>query len=290
MGHELPVFAARWISSDSSIATVDSVGQLYAKRSGLVDILLSAGGWRATHRQFVIRRDTPVVVMHEDWRDPFTSRWVPFGVPLPRIVNDSVLGNAFLNNGDGWYFSGAYLARPLDARHGLSIDATIRTPITRPIERYLEIAVFPIRGIAQLRSAWDHRTGYFPYRFTTGGHCDFSYPAGEGPQSERAASGVGPLTRYAHGRVVLASGAPARLRLQIFPDGSCGVALEGERPLIRDKILASLDSIIVLIQGNSVGTRLLVGPLVITQGVPTGIDWLHGTRQAVSVATTPWEP
>lgn len=274
LGRVIPVVARRWTSLTPAIATVDSLGTLHPLREGLATIELTAGGWRSVHRSFVVIRHTPRVILHESWSDPLSERWIPFGDPLPRIVQDSILGPAFLNNGDGYFFSGAYLPRALDRRHGLALDATLRMPITLPREQYLQLHVHGIAGISALRRTWDHRSGYMPSRFRLQSTCGMTYPNREG---ETGALYMGPFgaltTTPGSTRPRLASGAPTRVRLQVLPDGRCGVAMDGERPVLSSTPLDPADSLYLVIQGNSVGTRLLVGAMTIRSGVPTDIDW-----------------
>ncbi len=71
----------------------------------------------------------------------------------------------------------------------------------------------------------------------------------------------------------LKSGNWYRLRLQVFPDGSCGLALNGVA-LARTPPALKLDrKFRILLGGQSVGTRLLVGPLEAWRGVRTDVDW-----------------
>ena len=64
------------------------------------------------------------------------------------------------------------------------------------------------------------------------------------------------------------------VRVQVFPDGRCGLAIDGnpvdvvEGPVPLDRRYR-LD-----ISGKSVGTRILVGPVEVWQGVKGGVDWL----------------
>jgi hypothetical protein len=71
----------------------------------------------------------------------------------------------------------------------------------------------------------------------------------------------------------LRSGRWYTVRIQIFPDGRCAFALNGEA-VWRSESAMSLDRPFgVLLEGKSVGTRILVGPLVVWEGVRADIDW-----------------
>jgi hypothetical protein len=216
--------------------------------------------------------------LREDWAELSTSRWALFGQPSPIVVTDSALGRAFLNNGDGTYFSGAYLKQPLDARSGVWLETTMSVPITRPIHQYLSITIRALRDVSRMQAEWDHVTGYLPTRFgDINPMCEMTYPSSEGFDGALALTPLGALARAPGARLPrLATGLPTRVVMQAFPDGRCGIALDGERPLISGGTLPRLDSLFVLIQGNSVGTRMLVGPMRIGIGIAPGIDWFGG--------------
>jgi hypothetical protein len=273
VGRPMRVNAADWTSLNPSLAKIDSNGVLTPIRTGIATIELSAGGWRRARRSFVIRADTGRPVLSEPWTTPFADRWIRFGHPFPRIVSDSLLGASFLNNGDGKYFSGAYLSHTLDGRRGMAIDATVRLPITEPIGQYIEFLLDGIRGIDSVNHNWNHVTGYPPSEFLPMA-CGFSYPSHEGLSGALAVGHFGVLTRP-RGQALpdLARGLPVHVRIQLLPDGRCGIAMDGQRPSISDTRTPGTDSLTVLIAGNSVNTRLLVGPLTIRSGVPAGVDW-----------------
>lgn len=69
------------------------------------------------------------------------------------------------------------------------------------------------------------------------------------------------------------SGEWHRFRLQLFPDGSCGVAVDGV-PILHETGPVSLDRPFRLVlDGNSYLTKMLHGPLVVWTGVKGDIDW-----------------
>ncbi len=261
---------------DTTIASIDSTGTLHAGREGRVTIEASAGGWRTARRSFVVAvRPTPTLLT-EDWHEPLSPRWQLFGIPLPLVVHDSLLGPAFLNNGDGNYFSGAYrVDSSFDGHDGLALDAVVRLKITREQWQYLNLGFTALHDVADLRKTWDHRTGYLPQQYRNGS-CWFAYPTGEGPRSAvilPAGDGQKELPRRPGQRLPdIALGVPVRVRVQIFPDGRCGFALNGTA-LVIGPAGGSLDSLYLTTQGNSVDTQVLVGKLTVRRGVPTDINW-----------------
>lgn len=50
------------------------------------------------------------------------------------------------------------------------------------------------------------------------------------------------------------------------------MAING-RALFRSKALDLKDPAKLVIYGQSVGTQILVGPLTVWEGVPSGVDW-----------------
>jgi len=268
--------ALRWTSLDSTIASIDSTGTIHTHRQGRVTVEASAGGWRICRRTFVVAERPTPTLLTEDWHEPLTPRWQPFGIPRPVVVDDSIIGRAFLNNGDGNYFSGAYrVDSPFDGRDGLALDAVVRLRITRDQWQYLNLGFVELRDVANLRRTWDHRTGYLPHQYENGS-CWFAYPSGEGPKSALltpGGDGYEELPRRRGKRLPdIALGVPMRVRVQVFPDGRCGLALNG-MALVIGPAAGSLDSLYLMSQGNSVGTSVLVGRLTVRRGVPTDVDW-----------------
>jgi hypothetical protein len=64
-----------------------------------------------------------------------------------------------------------------------------------------------------------------------------------------------------------------RVRLQLFPDGRCGVAVNGVARLIHDRQVPMGDSAVLIISAYSHRTRILVGSLDVWTGVRGGVDW-----------------
>ena len=277
---DIRLHALRWTSLDSTIALVDSTGTIRGVRPGRVTIGASAGGWRAARRSFVVAEMPTPTLLTEDWHEPLVPRWQLFGVPRPVVVEDSLIGRAFLNNGDGNYFSGAYrVDSPFDAHDGLALDAIVRLRITREQWQYFNLGFIGLRNVADLRKSWDHLTGYLPSRYENGSSgCLFAYPMGEGPRAALLMPGgveLKELPRRRGERLPdIALGVPTRVRIQVLPDGRCGFAMNGVALAI-NQMSGPLDSLYVLTQGNSVDTRVLIGKLTVRRGVPTDVDWSH---------------
>ena len=277
---DIRLHALRWTSLDSTIARVDSTGTIRGVRPGRVTIGASAGGWRTTRRSFVVAELPTPTLLTEDWHEPLVPRWQLFGVPFPLVVEDSLIGRAFLNNGDGNYFSGAYrVDSPFNGHDGLALDAVVRLRITREQWQYFNLGFIGLRNVADLRKSWDHLTGYLPSRYENGSSgCIFGYPAAKDRRrlcSCPAATSIRSFRGGGGERLPdIALGVPTRVRIQVLPDGRCGFALNGVALAI-NPTTGPLDSLYVLTQGNSVDTRVLIGKLTVRRGVPTDVDWSH---------------
>jgi hypothetical protein len=70
----------------------------------------------------------------------------------------------------------------------------------------------------------------------------------------------------------LAAGARYVVRLQLFPDGRCGAALDGV-PIDVLWRPAQIDSVRFTLYGASVGTRHLVRRVRVVTGVPGDVAW-----------------
>lgn len=262
----------RWRSLDTTVATVDSIGLLHARRAGRWAVEASAGGWRrATAQGILAASPMPRVVLDERWTHGLAPTWVPFGVPRPVIVPNSVLGTAFSQNGDGSFWSGAFTARAFDVRGGLWVEADLSVPLTAlgPSQDQL-VSLFAPRD--SLRWAtWDRRTGDFPPTAS----CTLRYPglslttaygdslAFEAPGT--IARAVPVPKSYRHGE-------PFHALVQVFPDGRCGFAVDG-RPLYVTEPAYFDRGARVMLYGNSQETHDLVGRVRVVAGIAPDIAW-----------------
>ena len=64
-----------------------------------------------------------------------------------------------------------------------------------------------------------------------------------------------------------------RVRLQIFPDGTCGIAHNGIA-IARSPVAFRLDlPYRIVLEAKSVDTEMLVGPVEVWTGIKPGVDW-----------------
>ena len=261
-----------WQSSDTTILAVDSSGIAVPRRIGQALVSVSAGGWRQATVSLTVFEARDSTVLQEDWTAALAPHWIGYGDPFPVIAEHRDGTPGFWNRGDGSYPSGAYSRDHWDARKGLGVEALISVPLNRG--QWQVAALTLVGGLDSLHlGAWDHHTGGFPWN-DPDQVCGFNYPQGEGLLGKmRFASSVGARPHYTSVDSSLGNGRWFRVRVQIFPDGRCGVALDGV-PLWRPRRALKLDRPFAINLGNqSSGTKVLHGQLEVWQGVRNDIPW-----------------
>jgi DNA-binding SARP family transcriptional activator len=274
-GREIRPAVMRWRSLTPGIASVDSMGVLQARKSGSAVIEISAGGWRITADTINIIDEPPArLIVQESWDNSAFSRWKRFGQPKP-VVMDDPHGRVMLNNGDGNFLSGAYYSKGIGAESGVTLDAEISTPITEFKWQLIEVLLYSFSNPRQLEK-WDHTTGYISryLDLASSPGCAFQYPGGEGPESLTRPSWF-PSWQLAtrDSSSVLHKGSWYKVRVQLFPDGRCGLAINGHPLMIAASRVSTAVPVLPIIEGNTVGGKILVGRVAIWSGVPTDIDW-----------------
>ncbi len=261
-GTVMPVISGvlTWSSSDSTVATVSDSGDVRGVRPGRVTITASAGGWRQASAHLVVREESAPLVWEERWQRDWPGRWMAWGTPLPRLIYHADGSNTMLPNGDGEYSSGLVSKQRFDGRNGLALDVDVSTPITRPKWQFVHLFV---------------NTPAAPSYSGPGGvGCSLRYPNGEGWISHTVIVGM-PMDS------ALANGKWYHLRVQYFPDGSCGYALNG-RALLHSAVVSTLsDSMVIALGGQTVGSQLVFGRVQVRSGVPTDVDWGRIEKQAI---------
>ncbi|GIW53277.1 MAG: hypothetical protein KatS3mg081_2632 [Gemmatimonadales bacterium] len=269
-GREVEPQAVRWMSADTSIATVDSLGVLHPRRQGKVLIRATAGGWRPDSVVVTIGPPRSSTRISENWERGITETWVPFGTPAPYVTR--VGGRwALVPNGDSTFLSGVYSRRRLEARQGVGAEFEIATPFTSPIWQHIELSL--LFATPQETASWDlalGRVGVSPEPWRS---CILHYPATETPSGQSWALVAWGVQRLVPVPPSLPRGEWTRVRLQLFPDGRCGVAIGGQALAILDPGLNLRDSVFVLVWDRSHRTRILVGEVVAWEGVRGDVDW-----------------
>jgi DNA-binding SARP family transcriptional activator len=275
-GDTLSLPVVRWWSGDTAIATVSETGDLLGRRSGPLWVGVTAGGWRSDSVRIAVGSASPAEALREEWGGRWRDLWVPFGAPSPSIAAGPDGVRALWNRGDGSFASGVYSRDSYSAAAGLGAETTLSSPVTSTQWQTLVLQLDADLDSASL-ARWDHKTGGLPHRPIVGGSaisCNAGVPAGEGAEwAGQISLGAG----QSPGRAALppgfATGRWYRLRLQIFPDGRCGAALDGRPIWISRRPIRTDRPFHVVLSGNSVGTRMLFGPVEVWQGVRSGVDW-----------------
>ncbi len=268
LGSSIPLRALQLRSSDTSVLRVRPDGTLLPVSLGAATIHAVAGGWREAHMPVAVTHPAGSALMDEDWKGGFNDRWRTFGVPLPNIVRTEA-GAALSPNGDGVYASGVYSTVHFPASQGLTVRFRMQAPVTRFKMQTITVSLLRPVSPGELES-WDHRTASGP--FSRSSLCATGFPATEG--------GMGALMFVVASRTSFGTysrGRPApdfysarwhEIVLQYALDGRCVLYVDGEE-VVRSEHPATLaDSAFVMVTGNSVGARMLLGRLQVTQGMP----------------------
>jgi hypothetical protein len=236
---------------------------------------VSTGGWRSAERRLTVEENHVDTLLRETWSTGIGPAWVPFGIPMPSVDTGPAHTPALNNRGDGQFRSGVHSAQSWPIGNGLGVDAMISTPVTLRQWQTQGLS-FEFGLDSTLLSSWDHRTGELPD--APARVCGWSYPGGgEGPEfADWLSLELGAPTAGVRFRAPpeLRTGAWYRVRLQFFPDGRCGFALNGA-PVYIGLPTSATQPAHLFLRGLSVRTKVLVGPIVMFSGVPTDIDWEH---------------
>jgi len=277
---EVPAPVIEWRVADTTIATVTDEGGLTGRRPGRTVVYASAGGWRRDSAAVVVAARSGSSDTKESWSADWLERWRPFGYPKPRLVRTAA-GAALFIAGDSDYYSGVYSKRVFPTDSGLAIRAVVRTPSPTVKWQILHLSMPPLLDTAALRQ-WDHTTGGIPRNSSdAAASCDVNYPAGEAKWGRRfVALSAGEETFNIPVETALASGRPWVVLLQLLPDGECGIAINGRAVRLPKVRPAPGLPRHVLIDGQSVRTRILVDSLEVYRGVYPGPDWTQPDRPA----------
>ena len=291
-GDSVTVGAIRWRSLDTTVATIDSLGMLRAKQMGTARVEASAGGWRTTVGAIRVGAAEPTVVFREDWTQGIDSKWQPFGDPRPSVVTSGDSVPSMLNGGEGSFTSGVYSVAKYPTRQGLIVDAWVSVPIT--LDHWQQVILsledsFDDDGLRR----WSHKSGTPPSKARLINQCSAAYALNEGVSFGDSVSTtpsiVGGGPHYAAPRI-FRSGAWFHVRLQIFPDGRCGIAFNGVATTMTSYRAIPDTAVRLVLHGNTSRTRALVGPITLRTGVATDIDWTQLGQPIPDRPPARWSP
>lgn len=269
----LPEAVLRWRSSDTGIAAIDTLrGVVRPRGVGRVVIHASAGGWVSDSIELTIAAPNPRPLLGEDWSDAAASEWHAFGTPRPKLVRTARDVAALAPGGDGSFRSGVYSRLAARADAGLGMETMLAAAPTANPRQSVTVALTAALDSTAL-AGWDHLTGDPPgNRLEALQSCSITYPATGGLASGRFLLNAAATT----GRVAVpeSTSPPGwyRVRLQIFSDGTCGVAINGVPAWRSDASLATEHRYRVEISARSEGAPM-VGPVEVWDGVRGGVDW-----------------
>ncbi len=138
----------------------------------------------------------------------------------------------------------------------------------------IRVALYPLQDSVGLQR-WDHRTAELPTNSTDQAQaCEAVYPTGEAVWGKHFLTlAVGGDATTARVDSILAGGRPWRLTLQLLPDGRCGIAVNGVMLRVASHRLAIGLPRHIVIEGQSVRTRILVDHIEVWRGVRQDIAW-----------------
>lgn len=267
-----------WQSSDTATLGIDASGTLVARRTGPVTLSASVGGWRTVQSAVVvISPPAATVALAERWSDGTASRWRSFGAPRPLVVTTPDGSRAFFNNGDGSFVSGAWTHQGLVADQGLGVEQLIQAPVDSGQWQRATLELTSDLDTAAART-WSDAVDMPPGLSTRSDNCQASLPYGEGSQVPADVNfGVGGNeVRLPDNQLLGRSW--HRIRLQIFPDGRCGLAIDGRARAITHASLRTGRRYFAMVYGNSMWTRILVRSVDVWTGVRTDVDWTRIER------------
>jgi hypothetical protein len=271
-GARMPVPFAQWHAADAMIATVDTEGVLYPRRAGRVAIIASAGGWRADTLELEVAAGRFATILRETWEKGLEANWVPFGTPLPMVDPPSGAAAVLWTRGDSSFDSGVYSRVAVSARRGLGVQATISGALSAEQWQHHFIGVAADLDSTWL-AHWDHRTGGLRVSGDPVS-CFAHYPAAEGAKgSEHVAFGCAHEQRYTTAAPALGDGSWHVLRLQLFPDGRLGLAIDGKPASITTGSIRLDRPFRVVLTGQSVRARMVIDEVEFWTGVRGDIDW-----------------
>ncbi len=270
-GSQLPLFGARWAISDPTVASITSAGVIIGESPGTTYVSVSNGGWHTDSVKVVVERTTYEPLVFETW-DSIVG-WELFGDPMPMLLQNSVDGSTrFWNRGDDSWDSGAYWKTPASGHEGLGIEVEASIPLSGGAYQSVGLAIDGTIDPDSLE-LWDHVSQSLPKIPGANQVCAMFYPGT--PGRPNAASSLYFSKSYYQQTVPIGAGDGSTLtiRVQLFPDGTCGIALNGV-PLLRTTTPVELSrDFFFVIGGRSKGTTALIGQTDLWKGVKPGVPW-----------------
>jgi DNA-binding SARP family transcriptional activator len=258
-----------WAITEGDAAHLDG-SVLVPEKEGRVRVRANAGGWRSAEADMTIAPSHSTPFERVDWSKDFGSRWLPFGTPSPTVEREGVLGAVMLPNGDGSFNSGVLSGQGYEAGRGIAVRMAFSARVVD--SQWQSLSVVLAEEHAGARWMTEPGDDASPTAERTG--CAFGAPAGENPRMRyRATVEAGADSHVFPIDPSVTSGRTVNLLLQLFPDGSCGVALDGKPVFHLRSGRRGREKVRLVISGQSKDTRIWVGPVDLYRGVVPTIDW-----------------
>lgn len=269
-GNPIEPMAVRWSSDDTTLATIDSLGVLHPRRQGRLLVRATAGGWRSDSAWVAIGPPQTHTRIIEDWKNGIDGAWIPFGTPAPYA--QTAAGRAVLvPNGDSTFVNGVLLRSDIPAAKGLGVDVDVSAPITLPEWQGIDVSLLVSDSLD--RSGWDLRKGFLPLADENWRLCRLHYPAYESTIGSSWITFGWGMSREVTAPPSMGTGGWTTIRLQLFPDGRCGLALNGRARAAIDRAGPLPDSMTVLIESRAYHTKIRVGHIEVWTGVRQDVAW-----------------
>lgn len=268
-----PLARVRWHSSDPSIVAIDSLtGLARPLQPGRATIRAALPGWAEVARTVDVRADVPQPVHEERWGEDWKRRWFDFGTPRPEVVQ--LAGAARLDvNGDGSFRSGVVSRRSFDATRGLAVEGAVSVRITKPQWQVIALSLVSASDLSVVSEA-ERTTGVVDIFGSADASCGMQLPAGEGVTLSRSFTTFMGQHAVTHSLPEgVATGRPLMVRVQLFPDGRCGIAVDGEPLFVSEGRMIGTGQVQLLLSGNAHESQATVGPLQLWSGVRPGVAW-----------------
>lgn len=284
-GSLTPLGRVRWFSEDTSVARIgESDGVLYPRRAGHVVIRASAGGWRQASMALQISPSSATPIYREVWDADALRAWWSFGTPRPRMSVRRDGRRVLSIEGDRSYESGVYSWEDFAPDGGLALDVELSAPRAQgdwqKVSAVLDVIPDPRKIRADEREVGRVFTHQSP-------RCGMTYPDGRGGETAAHTVVAAWNNGFALARVSqhAAKRAWQHVRIQLFPDGRCGFALNDSPVMITaaPQVRAG-ERVRIGLFGQSYATDVVVGSVTVTRGMPNGVDWseLETVREPVS--------
>jgi hypothetical protein len=214
-------------------------------------------------------------VFREDWDAKWRERWITFGTPAPVVVPGPGGTSGFWSQGDYTHISTAVLRMPFIASDGLGVELLMHTTVTDLSHQRARVQF--AAGIDTLLLLRADQLGPPPRLGDTNAACSAAFPGSMADGLKHTLDVLAGDTNaeslpIAMGAELAASGW-WRLRMQVLPDGRCGVAVNGKVVWLSSDAIALDRPLWLRLGDRSAGTRLLHGPMEVWTGVRADIAW-----------------